>query len=263
MGERNQRQLKILERIRANNGATISQLKNEFGVSVVTIRKDLEDLERDGLIVRKFGGAVPSQINDPLESFNVRAHLNHTEKQRIGKLAASLIEPMESVIIDAGSTTLEIIRHLRHGMPLTIITPALNIAIEACTQPSINIIVPGGGILDHFTLSLEGKDIEEQFSRLHADKLFLGVRGLDLQHGLTDTDSRRISLKQIMIRASQQVIVVADSRKIGRPSLIDIAPLSVVNAIVTDSGIDPAIAQELTNRGVRLCIAGEAQTPAQ
>jgi DeoR family transcriptional regulator, aga operon transcriptional repressor len=259
MGERNIRQSKILERIRSNNGATISMLKSEFGVSVVTIRKDLEDLERDGLIVRRFGGAVPSQTSDPLESFNVRSHLSQSEKQRIGKLAATLIEPMESVIIDAGSTTLEIVRHLRHGMPLTIITPALNIAIEACTQPNITIMVPGGGILDHFTLSLEGKEVEEQFSRLHADKVFLGVRGLDLLHGLTDTDTRRISLKQTMIKMSRQVIVVADSLKIGKSSLIDIAPLDVVNTIVTDSGIDPEIAQELTNRGIKLCITGDTR----
>ncbi len=257
MGERNLRQLKMLERIRASGGASVSQLKTEFGVSIVTIRKDLEELERDGLIVRTFGGAVPSLTSDPQESLNVRSRLYPHEKQLIGKLAASLIEPMESVIVDAGSTTLEIIRHMRHGMPVTIITPAVNIAMEACTLPNVTVMVPGGGLLDHFTLSLEGKEMDESFSRLHADKVFLGVRGVDLQHGLTDTDTRRIVLKQIMIRASQQVIVVADSRKIGKPSLIDIAPLNAANAIVTDEGIDPALVEELTCSGVQVHIARE------
>ena len=103
--------------------------------------------------------------------------------------------------------------------------------------------------------SLEWKDIDEGFSRLHADKVFLGVRGIDLLHGLTDTDTRRIVLKQVMIQASQQVIVVADSRKIGKPSLIDIAPLNVVNSIVTDEGIEPALLDELRNKGVQVYIA--------
>ena len=257
MGERNGRQSKMLDMIRVNNGCSISQLKSEFGVSVVTIRKDLEDLEKDGLIVRKFGGAVPSQTGDPLESFNVRARLSRKEKQAIGKLAASLLKPMESVIIDAGSTTLEVVHHLRYGMPLTILTPAMNIALEACTSPNITVIVPGGGVLDRFTLSLGGNEAEESFARLHADKLFLGVRGVDLQHGLSDTDTRRIRLKQVMIQASQQVIVLADSSKIGKPALFDIAPLDVISAIITDEGLDPAMAQELTRRGVQVHITHE------
>jgi DeoR family transcriptional regulator of aga operon len=255
MGERNTRQSKMLELIRANNGATISQLKSEFGVSVVTVRKDLEELESDGLIVRKFGGAVPSQSGDPLESFNVRSRINRKEKQLIGKTAAGLINPMDSVIIDAGSTTLEIVRHLRHGMPLTIITPAMNVALEACALPNTTVIIPGGGVLDRFTLSLGGADAEESFARLHADKVFLGVRGVDLEHGLTDTDTRRIHLKQIMIRASQQVFVLADSSKIGKSSLIDIAPLEVVRAVITDVGIQPALADEISRKGVQVHIA--------
>jgi DeoR family transcriptional regulator of aga operon len=257
MGERNIRQAKILERIRANHGASIGQLKSEFGVSVVTIRKDLEELEKDGLILRKFGGAVPSQVNDPLESFNVRSQLYRQEKVQIGKLAASLIEPMESIIVDAGSTSLEVIRHLRRGMPLTMITPALNIAMEACYLPGVTVMVPGGGILDRYTFSLDGKDIEDHFSRLHADKLFLGVRGLDLEHGLTDTDTQRIHLKQTLIQVSRQVIVLADSHKIGKPSLIDIAPIEKIHVLVTDSGIDPEYLKELTDRGIKVLVAGK------
>jgi DeoR family transcriptional regulator, aga operon transcriptional repressor len=257
MSERNLRQTKMLELIRMNNGATISLLKSEFGVSVVTVRKDLEELERDGLIVRKFGGAVPSQSGDPLESFNVRSRLNHKEKQLIGKTAAGLINSMDSVIIDAGSTTLEIVRHMRHGIPITLITPALNVAMEACAMPNTTVILPGGGVLDHFTLSLGGAEAEESIARLHADKVFLGVRGIDFEHGLTDTDTRRIRLKQTMIRSSQQVIVVADSSKIGKSSLIDIAPLNVVSAIVTDNRIDPSLAYDLTKRGIQIHLSSE------
>ena len=259
MGERTSRQAKIVELVRANNGTTLKELKTRFSVSVVTLRKDLEELEKEGLIVRKFGGAVPALSNDPLESFIVRSRLYEREKQVIGKLAASLIEPMDSVIIDAGSTTLEVLRHLKPGITLTMISPAINIAIEACALQNITVMVPGGGILDHHTLSLEGKAVEDGIACMHADKLFLGVRGVDLIHGLTDTDTRRISLKQVMMRSSRLVIVVADSHKIGKPSLINIAPLDVVFAVVTDDHVAPEVVTEMENRGIQVHIASTAQ----
>ncbi len=255
MSDREKRILDIAETIRNQNGVTISQLKTIFGVSSVTIRKDLEGLEKEGLIVRTFGGAIPVQSNDPQESFNVRSRLNRSGKQRIGLMAANLIQPMESVIIDAGTTALEIVRHLHRGMPLTIITPAVNVALEACVLPNVTVIVPGGGVLDHYTLSLEGNEAEESFARLHADKVFLGVRGIDLKHGLTDTDTRRIRLKQIMIQASQQAIVVADSSKFGKSSLLDIVPLENVQAIITDEEIDPLFVDALVKKGVQLHVA--------
>jgi DeoR family transcriptional regulator of aga operon len=129
--------------------------------------------------------------------------------------------------------------------------------MEACAMPNSTVIMPGGGVLDHFTLSLGGAEAEESFARLHADKVFLGVRGVDFEHGLMDTDTRRIRLKQTMIKASQQVIVVADSSKIGKASLIDIAPLSVVSAIVTDDKIEPAMVDNLTKRGIQVYISCE------
>ena len=118
--------------------------------------------------------------------------------------------------------------------------------------------IAGGGVLDHFTLSLGGPEAEESFSKLHADKLFLGVRGIDFDHGLMDTDALRIRLKQTMIQASQEVIVVADSSKIGRPSLLDIASLNVVSAIVTDDGVETEIIDELTKRGIQVYISCES-----
>ena len=259
MGDRESRQSKMLEMIRSQNGITISELKTVFGVSAVTIRKDLDDMEKDGLIVRTFGGAMPSQSSDPLESFNVRSRLCREEKRQIGLIAAGLIHPMESVIIDAGSTTQEIVRHLHHSGPLTLITPAINVALEACNFQNVTVIVPGGGVLDRFTLSLEGASAEESFSRLHADKVFVGVRGVDVTHGLTDTDTRRIRLKQIMIEVSRQVIVVADSSKIGKPSLFDVAPIQAVHTIITDSGIDSEMAARFKEMGVEILIADENQ----
>jgi len=256
MSERLQRQAKMVEMIRSNDGVTIDELKSAFGVSAVTIRKDLEDLERHGLILRKFGGAIPSQLRDLQDSFNVRTQLNAEEKKWIGQTAVSLIKPMESIIIDAGSTPLEIVRHLRHDLPLTIITPAVNVALEACELPNVTVMIPGGGVMDRFTLSLVGIEAEEGISRMHADKVFLGIRGIDLHHGLTDTDTYRIRLKQIMIKSSRQVIVVADFEQIRQRlrcwmslHLMWYIPLLLMIEI------DPAMCEELKSRGISVLIA--------
>jgi DeoR family transcriptional regulator of aga operon len=251
----------MLEFIRSQERTTIQEMVERFGVSAVTIRKDLEDLEREGLIVRTFGGAMALRTSDVVEAFQVRARLQSREKRLIGSAAARLIQPGESVIMDAGSTTLEIVRHLHGIESLNLITPALNVALEACTLPHVAVIVPGGGVLDHSTLSLEGPEIEEAFARLHADKFFMGVRSVDVQHGAMDTHMRRIRLKQAMMQAVRQTFIVADSSKFGKVSLFQIAPLSSVQAIVTDEGVSPDMLEQITALGVQVYIARAGEAP--
>ena len=260
MGARKSRLSQMLECIRSQERVTIHEMVDRFGVSAVTIRKDLEHLEREGLIVRTFGGAIARRASDMVEAFQVRARLQSQEKRLIGKAAARLIQPGENVIIDAGSTALEIVRHLQGVESLNLITPALNVALEAGSLPGITVIVPGGGTLDHSTLSLEGPDIEEAFARLHADKFFMGVRSVDLQHGAMDTHWRRICLKQAMMKAARQTIVVADSSKFDKVSLVQIAPLSSIHAIVTDEGLAPEVAEQIAALGVQVHIAKMEET---
>ncbi|MCC7357923.1 MAG: DeoR/GlpR transcriptional regulator [Anaerolineales bacterium] len=263
MLEREERLSSMLEFIRDHNNVSVSQLKARFNVSAVTIRKDLDELMKTGFIVRTFGGAMPAISNDPLESFNVRSRLRQSEKKLIGQAAAALIKPMESIVVDAGSTTLEIVRHLHKVRPVTVITPAVNVAMEACAYPDLHVIMPGGGMLDRFTLSVEGGEAEASMSRLHADKAFIGVRGVDFQHGLTDTDSRRILLKQAMIKAARQVIVVADSSKLNQASLFDVAPLEAVHVLVTDQGAAPEVVEQFQLRGLEVVIASRAPVLAE
>jgi DeoR family transcriptional regulator, aga operon transcriptional repressor len=261
MSEREERLANMLVFIRDQAEVEIAQLKAKFNVSAVTIRKDLDELARSGAIVRTFGGAIPAPSKDPLESFNVRSRIQQQQKRLIGQAAASLVRPMESIIIDAGSTTLELVRCLGKLQPLSVITPAINIALEASAFPDILVIVSGGGRLDRPTLSLEGPEAEASIGRLHADKAFIGIRGIDFQHGLTDTDSRRILLKQSMIKAARQVIVLADSGKVGLTSLFDLAPLSAVHTLVTDEGIRPEDQAQFEALGVQVVVAGRPAVP--
>ena len=256
-GKREARLHVILDMVKSQDRVSIQEMVNRLGVSAVTLRKDLETLEERGDIIRTFGGAVLTHNNDLDLAFQVRARLHDREKRLIGMAAAQLIQPGESVIIDAGSTALEVVRHLKGISSLHVITPALNIALEAGALPQVTVIVPGTGILDQISMSLEGADVEEAFGKLHADKYFMGLRSVDLEHGLMDTNMRRISLKRSMMRAARQTIALADSSKLGQGSLVQIAPLNTISTLVTDDGITPEFLAQLTERGVRVVVAGE------
>ena len=166
-----------------------------------------------------------------------------------------MIRSGESVIIDAGSTALEIVHHLRGLEGVNIITPALNVALEAGALPDVTVIMPGPGVFDQISQALEGPEVEEAMRQFHADKYFLGLRSIDLEHGCMDTDMRRVRLKRSMMRAARETIALADSSKIGRTSLIQIAPLEAMSAIITDDGIGPGVIDQLEKTGVRVCVA--------
>ena len=256
MSRRTTRQAGILEMIRAQDRVTIHDIVDRFKVSAVTIRKDLDELEQRGDILRTFGGAALLRNNDMEMAFQVRARMQEKAKRAIGAYAAQMIRPGDSIIIDAGSTALEIVRCLKGIAPLDVITPALNVALEAGSLPGVTVIVPGSGVLDQISMSLEGPEVEEAFSRLHADKYFMGLRSVDVQHGFMDTNIRRIRLKQSMMHAARETIAVADSTKFGRTSLVQIAPLDKVAAIITDEGLSAEFADQLGSRGVNVIAAG-------
>ena len=251
----------LFEMIKSQERVSIQEMVNRLGVSAVTVRKDLEELEERGDIIRTFGGAVLTHNNDLDLAFQVRARLQEREKRLIGLAAAHLIRPGESVIIDAGSTALQVVRHLRSIGSLHVITPALNVALEAGALHGVAVIVPGTGMLDQISMSLEGPEVEEAFGRLHADKYFMGLRSVDLQHGYMDTNMRRIRLKQSMMRAARETIALADSSKLDKSSLVQITPLETVSTLITDSGISPAVLDQLNKCGVQVIVAGKDDHP--
>ena len=248
--------------MKSQDRISVREMADTLGVSAVTLRKDLEHLERRGDIIRTFGGAVLARNNDLEIAFQVRARLQNREKRLIGMAAASMIRPGESIIIDAGSTALEIVRSLRGIGSLYVITPALNVALEAGALPGVTVIVPGTGMLDQISMSLEGPEVEEAFSRLHADTYFMGLRSVDQQHGFMDTNMRRICLKQSMMRAARQTVALADSSKLGKASLVQITPLESVAALITDDGITPGDLEQFTVRGLKVIVAGRDSLPA-
>ena len=185
-----ERRAKILELLDQDGKVRVSQLKELFGVSEVTIRNDLDRLEQKSLLIKTRGGAIQSQRVRFDYEFNKELTLFLKEKQAIGKKAAELVREKDTIILDSGTTTLEVARHLTHFNDLTIITNGIKIAYELCRFPNLRIVMLGGSIRQS-SLSLIGSMAEENLKNLYCDKVFLGVNGIDTKYGLFTTSHRR------------------------------------------------------------------------
>lgn len=246
----------IVEYIEANGRATVEELATRFGTSTVTIRNDLESLARVGAIARSHGGALPATqtfTNDvPL---NIKETRSHAQKLRIGQAAARLINDGDTIILDSGSTTAEIARQIRQMKfeSLTVVTNALNIALELSGLPNIRVMMLGG-LLRPTAYSLVGPDAEQALSRISADKLFLGVDGIDPTVGVTTPDPLEASLNALMIRVSRETIAVFDASKLGQRSLSVITPVSTLNTVITDESASEEMVEALRSAGVSVML---------
>lgn len=246
----------IVEYVESNGRATVEELATRFGTSTVTIRNDLESLARSGALARSHGGALPSTqtvTNDvPL---NIKETRSHPQKLRIGLAAAKLIKDGETIILDSGSTTVEIARQIRQLKfeSLTVVTNALNIALELSGLPNIRVMMLGG-LLRPTSYSLVGPDAEQALSRISADKLFLGVDGLDPLVGVTTPDPLEASLNTLMIRVSRETIAVFDASKLGQRSLSVITPISTLNTVITDHSASDEMVEALRDAGVQVML---------
>jgi DeoR family transcriptional regulator of aga operon len=253
--ERRRRILGLLEK---QGSVTVEQLVGDFGVSAVTVRADLDALGGAGNLVRSHGGALRKLEREvPID---VKETLHHAEKVRIGQRAAQLIEDGDTIILDSGTTTVEIARQVRFLQlgSLTVVTNALNVAHELAHLPNVRVIMLGG-ILRPMSQSLVGPHAEQTLRGLNADRLFLGVDGLDPVAGLTTPDVLEAQLNALMIHSSRETIVVADSSKFRRRNLSLIAPLDRVQRVVTEAHADPAFVQELRGLGVDVILAAPAK----
>lgn len=249
-----ERRVLILQKLEKEGQVEVVALSTEFHVSDVTIRNDLNKLEEKKTLIRSRGGAfkidrvgVDFDISDKNKRY-------FEEKKRIGQVAAGLIEEGDTIILDSGTTTLEITKHLSKFKSLTILTNALNVAGALIEMKNINVIIPGG-FLKRNSSSLVGAPAEESFKNYFCDKLFLAVDGFNSAHGLSTPSVEEAHLNRVMIEISKKVIVVTDSSKFLKRSFAVIAPISKVDIIVTDSGIQANDLKELENAGVEILIA--------
>jgi DeoR family transcriptional regulator, aga operon transcriptional repressor len=251
-----ERRAKILELLDKNGQVRVSELTAMFGVSEVTIRNDLDRLEKKKLLIKTRGGGIQTPRVGFDYEFNKELTQSLREKQAIGKKAAELVKEKDTIIIDSGTTTLEVARNLTHFNELTIITNGILIANELARYPNLHVVMLGG-TLRHSSLSLIGPIAEENLKNLFCDKAFLGVNGIDSMYGMFTTHIEDASLNRQMIAMSKETIVVTDSSKFQKRSFSIIGPINSIDTLVTDGGIPKEELRQLNNAGVQTIIVGE------
>lgn len=249
-----QRRTIILEKLEANGQVNVTDLSDQFGVSEVTIRNDFLRLEKKNMLIRARGGAI--KINRVGVDFELskKHKINLEQKQKIGKLAAKLIKDGDTIIVDSGTTTQELVKNLSSDDKLTVITNALNIANNLVFKNNIQVIMIGG-FLRRGALSMIGSPAETQLRNYLCDKLFLGVDGLNFDFGISTPNIEEAHLNKISIEISRQIIVLADSSKINKRSLAIICPISKIDILVTDDGLLPEYKNRLEQFGIEVLIA--------
>jgi len=246
-----ERRRRIRELLRAEGRVRVEALAARFGISLVTIRADLSILESAGALTRTHGGALSLPEAD--QSLDVKQLQHRAEKQRIAAAAAGLIRDGETIILDSGTTTAEIARHIRtlDLKSINVITNALNIAALLIDVPSVRLIVPGG-ILRRESNSLSGPMAESTLATLRANRLYLGADGVDPQIGVMTPHLAEAELNAKMIGISQQVVVVADSSKFARRNISLIARVEQLHMLITDRAAPQDAIEQLRQCGVEV-----------
>ncbi len=248
------RRRRILDWLQEEGSARVSALSEAFEVSEPTIRQDLERLESEGYIVREHGGAFLATMPQQVQALALHHLVNMDAKRAIGRVAAALVNDGETIILDAGSTTTEVARNLLKRQDLHVITNALNIALILGVNPSCTIHMPGGQFKAP-TLSLSGEKSAGYFENIFAEKLFLATAGASLDAGLTFPAFADLYVKRAMIKAAREIVLVADSTKIGRVSFAVLGPLSMVNRLITDAAIHDDDRRAIEKMGIEIIIA--------
>jgi DeoR family transcriptional regulator of aga operon len=231
----------------------VEELSESLGISRITIRKDLDSLQSRGALQRTHGGALlpgSGALSDP--SLQEKEGRRSQEKQRISAAAVNLVQEGQCVLLDSGSTTTAIARALKRFSQLTVITNAVNIAAEL-SGTHFEVLLTGGSLRKN-SFSLVGPLAEDMLHDMHADILFLGVDGFDLEVGLTTPNVMESRVNRAMVKAASTVVAVCDSTKFNRRSLSKIVDATAIHHVITDSNLSKEMADALRSLNIKLTL---------
>ncbi|HUH96922.1 MAG TPA: DeoR/GlpR family DNA-binding transcription regulator [Anaerolineales bacterium] len=253
-----ERRSQIAQMVLEKGRVFVTDLVSQFEVTETSIRRDLTLLEASHRLKRIHGGAIPVSGSSRTDSFAEKTQLHIKAKESIGKVAAGMIKPKDILLLDSGTTTLQVVRHvqsaLRNSSLITLVTNSLPIAQEVLTWPSPNLTILGGLYLPDYQATV-GPQTLAQLQELRADKVFLGADGLTLGSGPTTANVLMAEVDRMMVEHSQQVILVADSSKIGRAGFVPIKALNSIHMLITDSNAPPDFIDSARQMGVEVVIA--------
>lgn len=250
------RRQKITTMVRQNGSVQVAPLADQFGVSMQTIRKDLHYLSERGIASRAYGGAIAAEFvgvaTEP--AVDVKRDVNLAQKERIGRIAAAMVLPGESIVLDSGTTTLQIARFLADDEDTTVLTNDFGILAVLAQKTRIKVVMLGGE-LRRRNMAFYGGQTVDALDDLHVDKLFLGVDGFHLDRGITTHYEPEAHLNRKMAKAAQSVIAVTDSSKFGRVCLHRIIDVRDLDALITDDAAPDFVAQASAELGFTLHLA--------
>lgn len=259
----NERHQQIIDLLLAQKTATVAQLSEMLDVSAVTIRNDLNQLAEAGRIIRTHGGARLTDGRAQQEqTFATRQRQNADQKQIIGDLAATLIQPHEPILLDASTTAVAVARAIKQNpdlRELTIVTTGIWTALELLGVPYLNVVL-AGGYVRNVTSSITGSITLQVLERFTFSKVFLGAWGITLNEGVTDNHLAEVELKQQIVTRAKDVIIVADATKFGRVGLAPFASIERVTHVVTDTTAPAALLDPLRERDIQVLVGNQAYT---
>jgi DeoR family fructose operon transcriptional repressor len=245
-----ERQQHILEMLNNKASIKVNELAEKFNVSESTIRRDLKQLHDSGVISRTHGGAVSNARTSFEPAFKDKIDEKHEEKVTIGKVAADMIKDGDTIILDSGTTTLEIAKNIT-AKNITVITNSIDIAGILSHKDNVEIIVTGGSLRLN-TRAMVGHLTEMVLNNFRVDKAFVGANGVSIKEGITTPNFLEAHTKKTMIDSADKVIVVVDSSKFNNVSFSIICPIKNVSTIVTDINLEEEVAKDFEDEGIEV-----------
>lgn len=246
-----ERRQEILRRVNELGRVSVSDLSEEFRVSEVTIRADLQALADSNLVVRTHGGAVTANRALPDISLSSRLTQQVREKDRIGEAGAAMVADGDAIFLDSSSTALAIARQLKDRRHVTIISNSLAVAHEMLDAPGVTVVMPGG-VLRRETASLIRSDSLEALRKFNIQKGFFGAHGLSVPEGLTDVSADEADMKRPLVEMCREVIAIVDATKWGRVGLASFARLDQIDRVITDSHVSPDLMDQVRAQGIEV-----------
>src|SRR5512142_258412 len=249
-----ERQKQILSLLTRQGRLSVAEIVEQFSVSEATARRDLESLAAQGKAQRVHGAAITAEQAPPELPILDREKEQLDERARTGRAAAGLAADKETVFLGSGTTVLEVARNLRDRKQLTVITNSLPVLNTLAGLKEITVISLGG-MLRESELSFIGHITEQAMAEVRVDKVFMGARGVSLEHGLTNDYLQETLTDRAILKIGREVVIVADYSKINRVSTVLLAPLTAMTTFITDAKADKKFLQVMKKKGFQVLIA--------
>lgn len=250
-----ERQSHIIQYIQQRLSVSVNELSEQFGVSAMTIRRDLNALEKSGQVVRVHGGVIVPRAQTGLRE-EERAAMNMGHKEAIAEAAVRLVKDGQTIFIDAGTTTVELTSRLKDRRGLTVVTNSVKVLYKLAESREINLIGLGGAVFGG-AWSFVGPLAETAIRHFHSDLAFLGITSISLEHGLTEVNYFEGDIKSLIIKQSQRAVLLADSSKFEKVSPHSVAALSEIDVIITDDGLSEELIAAYRSAGIEVIVAKE------